>query len=155
MHCSLPGSSVHGILQARILKWVAIPFFRGRSWWGIEPWVAGRFITNWATREAWMFIGSTEAEGEVPTLWLPNAKSKLIGKNPDSGKDWGQEEKWTTEDKIVGWHHWAQWTWVWTNSGRQWKTGKFGMLQSMRLWRVRHDLVTEQQQLHKRTKKIQ
>ena len=155
MHCSLPGSSVHGILQARILKWVAIPFFRGRSWWGIEPWVAGRFITNWATREAWMFIGSTEAEGEVPTLWLPNAKSKLIGKNPDSGKDWGQEEKWATEDKIVGWHHWAQWTWVWTNSGRQWKTGKFGMLQSMRLWRVRHDLVTEQQQLHKRTKKIQ
>ena len=106
MHCSLPGSSVHGILQARILKWVAIPFFRGRSWWGIEPWVAGRFITNWATREAWMFIGSTEAEGEVPTLWLPNAKSKLIGKNPDSGKDWGQEEKGTAEDEMVGLHHW-------------------------------------------------
>ena len=80
MHCSLPGSSVHGSLWVRILKWVAIPFFRGSSWWGIEPWAAGRFITNQATREAWMFTGRTDAEGEAQTLWLPDAKSKLIGK---------------------------------------------------------------------------
>ena len=55
MGYSLPGSSVHGILQARILKWVAIPFFRGSSWPRDQTWVsliAGRFFTIWATREA-------------------------------------------------------------------------------------------------------
>ena len=58
----------------------------------------------------------------------PNVKSWLIRKDPDAGKDWRQEEKGMTEDKVVGWH---QWTWVWENSGRWWRTGKPGMLQSM------------------------
>ena len=55
MDCSLPGSSVHGILQARILEWVAIPFSRGSSWprdWTWVSCIAGRFFTIWATREA-------------------------------------------------------------------------------------------------------
>ena len=51
-----------------------------------------------------IFIGWTNAE--APTIWLPDAKSRLIGKDPDVGKDWGQEEKGTTEDEMVGWYHW-------------------------------------------------
>ena len=53
----------------------------------------------------WIFIGRTDAEAEVPMLWPPDKKSWLIRKNPDAGKDWRQEEKGTTEDEIVGWHH--------------------------------------------------
>ena len=52
-----------------------------------------------------MFIGRTNAEAETPILWPPDAKSWLIGKNPDAGRDWGQEEKGTTEDEMAGWHH--------------------------------------------------
>ena len=53
-----------------------------------------------------IFIGRTDVEGETPILWPPDAKSWLIWKDPDAGKDWGQEEKGMTEDKMVGWHHW-------------------------------------------------
>ena len=56
--------------------------------------------------QSWMFIGGTDVEAETPVLWLPDAKSWLIWKDSDDGKDWGQEEKRMTEDEIVGWHHW-------------------------------------------------
>ena len=52
-----------------------------------------------------MFIGRTDAEDETPILWPPHVKSWLIGKNCDAGRDWGQEEKGTTEDEMAGWHH--------------------------------------------------
>ena len=55
--------------------------------------------------QSWVFIGRTDAEAETPILWPPDAKSWLIGKNPDAGKDWRREEKGTTEDEMVGWHH--------------------------------------------------
>ena len=55
--------------------------------------------------QSWVFIGRTDVEAETPILWAPHAKSWLIGKYPDAGKDWGQEEKGTTEDEMVGWHH--------------------------------------------------
>ena len=55
---------------------------------------------------SWVFIGRTDAEAETPILWPPDAKSWLIGKEPDAGRDWGQEEKGTTEDEMAGWHHW-------------------------------------------------
>ena len=55
--------------------------------------------------ESWVFIGSTEVEAETPILQLPDAKSWLIWKDSNAEKDWGQEEKGTTEDKMVGWHH--------------------------------------------------
>ena len=55
--------------------------------------------------QSWIFIGRTDAEAEAPILWPPDAKSRLIRKDPDAGKDWGQEEKGTTEDEIAGWHH--------------------------------------------------
>ena len=56
--------------------------------------------------QSWIFIGRTDAEAETPILWPPDVKSWLIGKDPDAGKDWGQEEKGMTEDEMVGWHHW-------------------------------------------------
>ena len=56
--------------------------------------------------QPWTFIGRTDAEAEALILWLPDAKSQLTGKDPDAGKDWRQEEKETTEDEMVGWHHW-------------------------------------------------
>ena len=55
--------------------------------------------------QSWVFIGRTDVEGETPILWPPDAKSWLIWKDPDAGKDWEQEEKRTTEDEMVGWHH--------------------------------------------------
>ena len=54
----------------------------------------------------WVFIGRTDAEAETPILWPPDEKNQLIGKDPDAGKDGGQEEKGTTEDEVIGWHHW-------------------------------------------------
>ena len=54
---------------------------------------------------SWIFIGRTDAEAETPILWPPDAKSWLIWKAPDAGKDWRQEEKGTTEGEMVGWHH--------------------------------------------------
>ena len=53
-----------------------------------------------------MFIGRIDGEAEAPILWPPDVKSWLIGKDPDAGKGWRQEEKGTTEDEMVGWHHW-------------------------------------------------
>ena len=53
--------------------------------------------------QSWVFIGRTEAEVEIPILWSPYMKSWLIGKDPDAGRDWGQEEKRTTEDEMAGW----------------------------------------------------
>ena len=55
--------------------------------------------------QSWVFIGRTDVEAETPILWPPDAKSWIISKDPDAGKDWGQEEKGTTEDELVGWHH--------------------------------------------------
>ena len=95
--------------------------------------------------QSWVFIGRTDAEAETPILWTPHVKSWLIGKDPDAGKDWGQEEKGTTEDEVVGWHHWF--------NGHQFeqfqeivKDKEANMLQSMGLQRVSHNWETEQQQ---------
>ena len=56
--------------------------------------------------QPWIFIGMTDAEAKAPILWPPDANSQLIRKAPDAGKDWRQEEKGVTEDKMVGWHYW-------------------------------------------------
>ena len=86
--------------------------------------------------QSWIFTGGTDAEAEVPILWPPDAKSWLICKDPDVGKDWRQEEKGMNR----GWDGWmaslTQWTWVWASSRSWWWTGKPGVLQSMRLQRV-------------------
>ena len=61
---------------------------------------------NPKANQSWIFIGRTDAEAETPKLWPPDVKNWLIGKDSVLGKDWGQEEKGTTEDEIIGWHHW-------------------------------------------------
>ena len=66
--------------------------------------------------QPWIFIGRTIAEASV--FWPPHANSWLFGTDHDARKDWGQEEKGTTEDEMIGWHHLAQWTLVWANSWR-------------------------------------
>ena len=56
--------------------------------------------------QSWVVFGGNDAEAETPVLWPPYVKSWLIGKDSDAGRDWGQEEKGTTEDEMAGWHHW-------------------------------------------------
>ena len=56
--------------------------------------------------QPWVFFGRTDAKAETPVLWPPHVKSWLIGKDSDPGRDWGHEEKGTTEDEMAGWHHW-------------------------------------------------
>ena len=95
--------------------------------------------------QPWIFTGRDDAEAEVLILWPPDGKSWLIGKDPDVGKVRagveGDDRGWD------GWMaSWTQWTRVWANSGRWWRTGKLGVLQSVRLQRIQHDLATEQQQ---------
>ena len=65
--------------------------------------------------QPWDFFGRNDAKAETLVLWPPHVKSWLIGKDPDAGRDWGQEEKGTTEDEMAGWHHWldgreSEWT---------------------------------------------
>ena len=93
--------------------------------------------------QPWIFFGRTEAETETPILCPSDAKSQLIGKDPDAGTDWRQEETEMTEDKMVGWHHW--------HNGHEFEQA----LGDSEAWCdvvhesqiVGHDLVTEQQKL--------
>ena len=55
--------------------------------------------------QSWIFFGKTDVEAETPILWPPDVKNWVFGKDPDAGRDWGQEEKGTIEDEMVGWHH--------------------------------------------------
>jgi len=77
--------------------------------------------------QPWDFFGRNDAKAETPILWPPHSKSWLIGKDSDAGRDWGLEEKGTTE-----WDGWMAsltwWTWVWVNFGSWWWTGRPGML---------------------------
>jgi len=92
--------------------------------------------------QSWVFFGRNDAKAETPVLWPPHAKSWLIGQDSDAGRDWGQEEKGTTEDEMAGWHHRLDGC-VWVNSGSWWWTGRPGVLQFMGSQRVWHDWVTE------------
>ena len=74
------------------------------EWGGREVWEGGDICTHIAD-QSWMFTGRTDVEAETLILWPPDGKNWLTGKDPDAGKDWRQEEKGTTEDKMVGWHH--------------------------------------------------
>ena len=84
--------------------------------------------------QSWVFIGRTNAKAETPKLWPLNVKSWVIWKDPNAGRDWGQEEKGTTEDEMVGWQ---------VNSRSWWWTGRPGMLLFMGSQRAGHGWVTE------------
>ena len=74
-----------------------------------------------------IFIGRTDAEVRAPILWSPDIKSQLTEKDPDAGKDWGQEEKGMTEDEMVGRHHWLNGQEFEQTQEREWRTGKPGV----------------------------
>ena len=110
-----------------------------------ELWCLRRFVeiklVNPKENQPWIFIGRTDAK--APILWPPDAKSWLNGKDPDAGKDWGQEEKQVTEDEMVGWYHSMD-----VSLSRLWeilKDREAWVLQSTWLQRVRHNLATGQQ----------
>ena len=106
-----------------------------------SPWDCKEIkLVNFKENQSWIFIARTDAEAEASLLWPPDAKNWLIGKDPDAGKDWRQEEKGTTEDEMVSP---ARWTRVWASFGSWWWTGKPGVLQSMGSQRVGHDWATE------------
>ena len=81
--------------------------------------------------QSWIFIGRTDAEAKAPILWPPDAKHQLTGKDPEAGKDWRWEEKGTTEDEMVGWHHWLSGHEFEQAPGDGEGQGRPGMLQSM------------------------
>ena len=95
--------------------------------------------------QPWIYIGKINAEAEAPIFWPPKAKSQLIRKYPDAGNYWREEEKGER-----GWDGWMasliHGTWVWASSGKLWRTGKRGVLLSMRSQRIRYDWANEQQQ---------
>ena len=128
MDCSLLGSSIYGIQQARILEWAAKPSSRGFSWlrdWTCTSCIAGKFFATEPPGspliymympvmdckeiqpvypkgdQSWVFTGGTDVKAETPILWPPDAESWLIWKDPDAGKDWRQE-KGTSEDEMDG-----------------------------------------------------
>ena len=85
--------------------------------------------------QSWVFIGRTDVEAETLILWPPDVKGWLIWKDPDAGKDWGQEEKGMTEDEMVRWHHWLNghefgWT---PGVGDTWRVAVHGVAKS-RTW---------------------
>ena len=115
-------------MKVRLVKAMVFPvvMYGCESWtikkaehWRIdafELWLWRRLLrVPWTNKEiqpvhpkgnqSWIFIGRTDVEGKTPILWSPDVKNWLIWKDPDAGKDWRQEEKRTTEDKMVGWHH--------------------------------------------------
>ena len=93
-----------------------------KEWWALKNWCFPTVVLektfesplnskeikpgNPKGNQSWVFTGRSNAEAETLILWPPDAKSWLIGKNLDAGKDWGQEDKGTTEHEMVGWHHW-------------------------------------------------
>ena len=116
------------LTKVRVVKAMVFPvvMYRCESWTKkkTEHWRIDAFEL-WCWRDSWrslnckeikpvnpkgnqscIFIGRTDAEAESPVLWPPHAKSWLIRKDSDAGRDWGQEEKGMTEDEMAGWHHW-------------------------------------------------
>ena len=94
--------------------------------------------------QPWILTGRTDAKAEAPILWPPDMKSRLIGKYPDAGKDWGQKEKGAAEGETVRWHpqlNGQEFEQTPGDSGEE----ETGVLQSMGLQRDGHDLATKQQ----------
>ena len=98
--------------------------------------------------QSWIFTRRTDAEAETPILWLPDAKNWLIGKDPDAGKDWSQEEQGTIEDEMIGWHHQLD--------GHEFEQALGvgdgqGSLASWSPWRLKESDTTEWTELHLQT----
>ena len=92
--------------------------------------------------QSWVFFGRNDAKVKLQyfghLMWRVDSLEKT-----DAGRDWGQEEKGTTEDEMAGWHRWLDGRWVWVTSGSWWWTGRPGVLRFMGSQRVGHDWATE------------
>ena len=121
MDCSLPGSSVHGIFQAKVLEWGAIAFSnkegRVQKYWYFQTVVLKKTLespldsteikpVNPKRNQPWIFTGRTGAEAETPILWPPDVKSRLTGKDLDARKDWMARGEWGDRGWKTGWHPW-------------------------------------------------
>ena len=108
--------------------------------------------------QPWTFIERTDAEVVTPKLWPPDMNRQPTGKDHDTGKDWGQEEKGETEDKMVWWHHRLNGHEFEQTPGDGKGQGSLACFQSMGSWRIRHNLGTEQQvkpiTMHSSTKEV-
>ena len=107
-----------------------------------SPWDS-KEISHSEGNQSWIFIGRTDAATEVPILRPPDGKSWLIRKVPDAGKDWRQEEKGTTADEMVGWHHWLNGHEFEQAPGVGDRQRRLGCCSPYGLQRVGHDWVTE------------
>jgi len=111
----------------------------------LESPIVGKDIkpVNPKGNQSWILIGRTDADAEVPIFWPPDVKNWLIGKAPDAGKHWRQEEKGTTEDEMVRWYHWLdghEFEQSWGAGGGQ---GSRACCKSMGSQRVEHNWVNE------------
>ena len=97
--------------------------------------------------QPWILIGRTDTKAETPTLWPPDVKNLLVGKDPEVGKDWRQDKKEMAENKMVGWHYQLDGH-EFEQAPSWWWTAKPGMLQSMGSQRVRRDWATEVNKLN-------
>ena len=113
-----PYSQIHSFFSSHVWMWLS----DHKEGWVLKNWrlwivVLEKILespldnkeikpVNPKWNQPWIFTEGTDAEAEAPMHWPPDAKSQLIGKDPDAGKDWGQNEKEATMDKTVGWHHW-------------------------------------------------
>ena len=102
--------------------------------------------------QSWIFIGKTDAEAEAPILWPPDEKRLLIGKDPDAEKDWRQEEKRMTKNKMVRWHHQLNGQKFEQSLGVSEGQGSLACCSPLGSQRVRFDWATEQQQIYKAKK---
>ena len=109
------GMAIHSSILARRIPWTVESLGSHWSSGATIPCISGYLMpldnkeiqpVHPKGNQSWVFIGGSDVEAETPILWPPNAKNLLIGKDPDAGKDWRQEKKGTTEDEMVGWHHW-------------------------------------------------
>ena len=110
-----PSSQGYGFSSSHVWLWE----LDYKESWASKNWCFGTWEESWESfrlckeiktvhpkgDQSWVFIGRIDVKAETPILWPPDAKSWLIWKDPDAGQDWGQEEKGTTEDEVVGWHH--------------------------------------------------
>ena len=110
-------SQSYGFTSSYIWMWELDNVKGWEQFWG--RWRGEAGLGAWDKPPQPRFIGLLsyfDLEAEAPILWPPDAKSRLIGKDPNAGKDWKQEEKGTTEDEMVGWHHQLDGQWVWVSS---------------------------------------
>ena len=109
-------AAIHGVTksQTQLSDWTELNTCKPKNWcfWTVvlektfeSPLDYKVIQPVYSTDQPWDFFGRNDAKAETPVLWLPHVKSWLIGKDSDAGRDWGQEEKGTTEDEMFEWHH--------------------------------------------------